>query len=92
MTIAQGMNKLAKVLGESATFNITVTVWNERGSDYYAGDNLVEYTVWNAARNQHFEASTVAKAVAKCIDDHREHKNVRKAEKQNADLALAGVA
>jgi hypothetical protein len=92
MTIEQGMNKLAKVLGESATFNITVTVWNERASTYYENDNRVEYAVWNAARSKHFFGPTVAKVVAKCIDDHREHKNVRKAEKQNADLALAGVA
>jgi hypothetical protein len=92
MTIEQGMNKLAKVLGESATFNITVNVWNERSSGYYEGDNRVEYSVWNADRNQHFSASTVSKAVAKCIDDHREHKNVRKGEKQSADAALEGVA
>lgn len=92
MTIEQGMKKLAKVLGESATFCIHVNVWNERGNSYYTTDNRVEYSVWNAGRQRHFYASTVAKAVAKCIDDHRESKNDRKAEKQSADNALQGVA
>ena len=90
MTIEQGMNKLAKVLGTDATFNITVNVWNNRDNSFTKGDNRVEYSVWIARMRNHYVANTVAKAVTDAIHAHRVYEQTSRM--QDPDQALENVA
>jgi len=84
MTIEQGMNKLAEVLGESSSFCITVSVW-QHGHDK-TNPRQIEYRVYDAARDKAFHSSSVEASVMECL-------NNRNSEfAQDADEALKGVA
>ena len=84
MTIEQGMNKLAKKLGNGATFAIQVMVWNGRENHHVKGNNSTTYQVWDGC--EHYPAPTIAKAVALCILSNTKPKT------QDPDDALAGIA